>query len=97
MQIKRVTKRYTKDVSVYAPAGSVEKVIGAPAEFCCEEMAEAWKEKFISFGEYDGILNKDGNVNIYHCSPYPEGACWGELAIKFCPFCGEEIEIVDEA
>lgn len=61
-------------------------------EFCCNEMEEAFEDKFINFGEYDyyGYQN-DNNVNIYHCSPYPEGACWDEMAIKFCPFCGEEI------
>lgn len=96
MKIKRSTKRYTRDISMSAVKNSIEEISGIPCDFCCEVMAGAWEEDFISFGEFEGLLNKNGNVNIYHCRPYPEGAFWDELAIKFCPFCGEKIEIIDE-
>jgi len=61
--------------------------------FCCGEMEKAWEERVVNFGEYDNILNRDNNVNIYKCEPYPEGAVWDEYPIKFCPFCGEQIII----
>lgn len=64
-------------------------------EFCCEEMKEAFEERFIIFGEADTSINANNDVNILKCSPYPEGAVWDEMAIKFCPFCGEKIETIE--
>lgn len=66
--------------------------------WCCDDMREAWgkdygQNQYIGFGEYEYGLNRDRNVNIYHCSPWPEGAAWHKLAIRFCPFCAERIII----
>ena len=68
---------------------------GAERVFCCEKMEEAWERRFIGFGEYDCYLNRNSDVNVYKCHPYPEGACWDEMAIKQCPFCGEEIKTIE--
>jgi len=73
-------------------------------KYCCPKMKEAWGEqwpnpKFIGFGEYDPTFgrNKNINVNIFHCTPYySDEAEWIEMAIKYCPFCKEEIEIIIE-
>lgn len=67
----------------------------ADVTFCCNEMAEAFKEYFIGFGEYDSCgINKTEEVCIYHCSPYPEGAVYYQMPIQFCPFCKEEIKVI---
>ncbi len=64
-------------------------------KYCCKPMEEAFREKYIGFGEFnvDRPLNWDNNVNIFHCSPYPEGAYWEAMAIKSCPWCKEEVKI----
>jgi hypothetical protein len=63
--------------------------------FCCEEMGEAWGEHFIGFGEFDKYpINRIEEVCIYHCSPYPEGAVFSEIPIKYCPFCSGPIKVV---
>ena len=64
-------------------------------EFCCEDMIEAWGD-YIGFGEYEYGESNNKDVNIYYCEPYPEGACWSEMPIKICPFCGERIELIEE-
>ncbi len=64
-------------------------------DFCCGAMRRAFNDKFIFFGEYDGTLNQDRNINIGLCHPYPEGACWDEIPIKLCPFCGEALESIE--
>ena len=61
--------------------------------YCCKEMKEAFSEHYIGFGEFEGPLNKNSNINIYHCIPFPEGAAWDEKSIKYCPFCREKITI----
>jgi hypothetical protein len=57
---------------------------------CCERMNEALEGNFIRFGSHDTWLNRNHNLNLLHCSPYPEGACWDTMAINYCPFCGEK-------
>lgn len=61
---------------------------------CCREMMKAMDDDFIKFGEYDHFLNEDSNMNIFHCNPYPEDPIFDEMPIKFCPFCGEKIEVI---
>lgn len=65
-----------------------------PTVFCCDAMREAWREKAVGFGDYeDGKAagETDIAINIYQCSPWPEGAAWTSFTINFCPFCGEAI------
>lgn len=87
MRIKTSTEYYE---------GKVYGIKAIDVEFCCDDMKGAFEENYIRFGEYppDSILNYDSNVNIYRCFPYPEGACWDEMPIKYCPFCAEEIQII---
>lgn len=62
--------------------------------FCCDDMKEAvdGDHSFIGFGEFiDSCLNRDTNVNISDCAPYPEGAVWTFKKILYCPFCMERI------
>ena len=65
------------------------------ADFCCRKMENAFDDRFIFFGEYEGHLNDDNHVNIGICHPYPEGASWDEMAIIYCPFCGKQIELIE--
>lgn len=66
-------------------------------KYCCEKMEEAIDEGFVKFGEFDDYpFNKNTNLNIFLCHPYPEGACWDEMPIKYCPFCGEEVKIIKQ-
>lgn len=65
-------------------------------KFCCKEMENAMEEKFISVGDYEeGIsgTNPIFEVNIYKCHPWPEGTCWDDMQIKYCPFCGKKIRV----
>jgi hypothetical protein len=41
---------------------------------------------------WDSIFNEDNQVNIFRCSPWPEGAVWDKKPISFCPFCGCRVE-----
>lgn len=60
--------------------------------FCCDDMENAYKEDFIIFGAKDDNWS-DKNINITHCSPWPDGASWSEMPISFCPFCASKIDI----
>src|SRR3990167_3738963 len=62
-------------------------------EFCCLRLEKAWNADAVGFGEANSSYGEQGGVNIYHCSPYPEGAVWDEYPIDFCPFCGIAIEV----
>lgn len=62
-------------------------------KFCCDRMVEAWTDGAVRFGEYGRWTNRNQDVNIFHCSPYPEGAVYSEYKIDYCPFCGEKIDV----
>ena len=77
--------------------GSIKSYLYTVLHWCCDDMKSAFDDDFICFGEYDSNgLNKDIDVNITKCSPYPEGASWQEVSITFCPFCGKKIKIIDD-
>lgn len=89
MIIKAKWKYYT---GKYRP-GEKEYCDLINIDYCCDDALEAERESFLHFGEYDSVLNKDTNINIIKCSPYPEGAVFDEMSIKYCPFCGKKIII----
>lgn len=93
MKIQAKIVRRSDDHSYLWKAGDVAEVKLDEIEPCCSAMRQAWDDRAIHFGEFDSMLNKNANVNIYTCAPYPEGAVWAEYAIAFCPFCGEAIQI----
>jgi len=76
---------------------SIYDIEESEINYCCKLMEEAFQEGFIGFGEFnvERPLNKNNNVNIFHCSPYPEGAVWNEMAIELCPWCKEKIQILN--
>lgn len=92
MIVHTYTKRYDSSTSVYKE-GDTQDIWADRIEFCCDGMQLAFENDFIGFGEKERMLNKNKNVNIYSCAPYPEGAVWDECAIKFCPFCSLPVEI----
>ena len=106
MNVKTTTSYYKRDGVLGEKYGlpkyylfrkdDVEEIKGEVESPCCPDMKMALDEQFIGFGEYDSMLNKLDFMCIYHCSPYPEGACWDEMEIDFCPFCGEEIIVGEE-
>ena len=63
--------------------------------YCCEKMENAMNDDAIKFGEFESMLNTNKFLNIFRCLPYPEGACWDEYEIDYCPFCGEKIDYVE--
>lgn len=95
MKLDRKVIRDKEDRGLWIKCGDVYEITCSNIIFCCDEMENAWSDDFIKFGEFDSNLNRDENVNISKCYPYPEGAVWHEMAIKFCPFCAEIIEIKD--
>lgn len=70
---------------------------GMATAYCCDEMEEAWEDRVIGFGAHDEET-VEAAVNLYDCKIWPEGPIWTEYAIRFCPFCGQEVllEIVGE-
>lgn len=97
----KVTARVSrhKNDGIYYKKGEVYEVNVSDTAFCCDDMESAWGQGFVGFGEADGFLNKNKNVNVFRCYPYPEGAVFEEIAIRFCPFCAEkiEVEVFDDA
>jgi len=99
MKVLYKNKYYKKDVKSRAgflfdhKKGDLEETIFHDAEFCCDEMEEAFEEKVVHFGEYENFRNKNCNINISHCSPYPEGAVFDDYTIKYCPFCSKVISL----
>jgi hypothetical protein len=81
--------------STFIKKGEIRDIKAVNIEYCCDKMKAAFSDNFVGFGEYppDNILNYNKEVNIYDCSPYPEGACWNEMPISYCPFCAEKIQI----
>lgn len=82
----KATARYNK-------AGTLREVSVDEYTFCCTQMQDAVDAKFIGFGDYDYFMNTDTDVNIYKCTPYPDGAVWDCMAINLCPFCGAQITV----
>lgn len=62
------------------------------ASYCCDEMEEAWEDGVVGFGEHEGQTAEPA-VNLYRREEWPEGTIWTEYNIRFCPFCGTEIEL----
>ena len=62
-------------------------------EFCCEDMESAYGEA-IDFGEFDSDgINTDKNINIAKVHLFPECSCFDVYPIKYCPFCGANIDV----
>ena len=62
------------------------------AGYCCDEMEEAWEDGVVGFGEREGETQAPA-VNLYRVDVWPEATIWTEYAVRFCPFCGTEIEL----
>lgn len=91
-RISRYKEPPTENLSFLWKAGDIKEItLSEIDKVCCNDMREAMEDNYIGFGEYNSTLNHDSNVNIFCCSPYPEGACWSSMAIKYCPFCAEKI------
>jgi len=84
--------------TVYNKKGEVAWREFVEAEFCCDEMKNAFEEGVIGFGDRYGsgcTSRKDNSVNIYYYRCYPEGAACDAYPIRFCPFCGKEVKTVE--
>ena len=86
MKIKVVKNRYDDN-------NEFEEVIPEFFESCCNESYKAWQDGAIGFGGMD-LVNKIEDVCIYAIHAYPEGAVWDSYPIKYCPFCGKEVEVI---
>lgn len=86
MKVSATIKRH-KDSGFLYSAGNVFEIRKSTIDYCCDEMESAFNTGHIKFGEFDSMCNKDSNVNIFDVAQDP-------IAIRLCPFCGEEIEIV---
>ena len=62
------------------------------ASYCCDEMEEAWEDGVIGFGAKDEATEEPA-VNLYRVDVWPEATIWTEYSIRFCPFCGTEIDL----
>lgn len=95
MRIIAERKRYKNDSTGICSweKGDVSEIKETDFFPCCDKAKEAWANKFIGFGEFDSMLNKNKHVCIYQCSPYPEGAVYDEMEIEYCPFCAAKIQV----
>lgn len=60
---------------------------------CCDAMDWAVADQYIGIGDFEFPSEDATDVNIYRCHPYTEGPAWDSMEIKFCPFCGKQIEV----
>jgi len=60
--------------------------------YCCDEMEEAWEDGLVGFGDHEGETEEPA-VNLYRVDVWPEATIWTAYAIRFCPFCGSEIDL----
>jgi len=95
MQLTRATKSCQPIVRMY---GATDTICSATVDrFCCDRMKTAWKNLYIGFGNRDNPrLNQNQDVNVYELR-FSRGdtVSFFPVAIDFCPFCGEAIEIAD--
>ena len=63
--------------------------------FCCVEMANGW-QSLVGFGVKGSPRTTSREVNIFtSCHPQTNGNCVQGIAeIRFCPWCGEKITVV---
>lgn len=65
-------------------------------EFCCDEMESQWN-RLLGFGARDVRACTSRAVSLFVDRPQTDGRTVLELVlIRYCPFCGEEIEAVRE-
>ncbi len=73
-------------VKVYEQVGAVH--------FCCEDMRQEWGV-LIGFGLKGHPRTTSHEVNIFTLHPQSTGTIMpGITEIRYCPWCGEEIEVV---
>lgn len=92
LTFKKYFYQYSSSLGFFK-RGDLEKIEVKEIHFCCEKLKKAFGGIFVGFGEVDSCLNKNEDINIYHCDAYPEGACWESMPIKFCPFCATELKV----
>lgn len=88
-----IVKRIYYKFEPYGCKGDLREVKGLVDTFCCKDMEYHFGSSLIGFGVYDGYNSKDDKVNIYQ---YVGWDCYDSHEIKFCPFCGKEIEYVEK-
>ena len=67
-----------------------ERVLDEP-DYCCKDMMHFfWNEGLVGFGEKEGLRSNKPEFCFYSYAY----ECWEEHEIKFCPWCGEAIELV---
>ena len=65
-----------------------------PVWFCCQEMRDEWGV-LIGFGLKGHPRTTSREVNIFTLHPQVCGAAFpGITEIRYCPWCGEEVEVV---
>lgn len=96
MKIK-IQKHYYSKKSQIKP-GQLQAVTSSlrDAEFCCASLKCAvFDGAYVGFGDYSQkVYNTDMDINIYAYSAYNDNRV-EEVGIRFCPFCGEKIEITE--
>jgi len=60
--------------------------------FCCKALELKWS-RVIGFGAKCCKASTNRDVNLYALRPQANGAVVEHIAVNFCPFCGERIEI----
>lgn len=70
----------------------VYEQVGEPV-FCCGEMRQHWGV-MVGFGVRTAPRSTSKEINLWTRLPQASGFCaWGLVEVRFCPFCGEEVEV----
>jgi len=63
-------------------------------EFCCEDMRREWGI-LLGFGIHGNACTTSREVNLFGLHQYSTGKIIPSIMeIRYCPWCGEEIELV---
>lgn len=92
MKITATIKKWEDDISLHTK-GSIKEIVEHTVTFCCEASEHYWNQA-IGFGRRFREDNKNSDVNIYFKTRGGVDGWLSEAPIRFCPFCGETIEVV---
>jgi hypothetical protein len=75
--------RRAGDHVVHQPVG--------PPDFCCNDMCCEWGV-LVGFGVHGCPETTSREVNIF--TYHPQATVWGITQIRYCPWCGEKIQVI---
>ena len=90
-RVKELEKAFGRRFCPSGDPGRMSYAWAVEAVFCCEEMERNWNEEFVCFDfDSDGVF-----VGVrHHESWYDSGEIERVVPIRYCPWCGREIRLI---